>query len=108
MAARWRKRNRPKRIVLVRHGESVGNADKNAYASTPDSQISLTARGFAQGAACGLQIRQLLGNETTRFFHSPYLRARQTLLAILQAGFEGREVEIVSEPRLREQVGTMP
>ena len=50
---RWRKRHRPKRIILVRHGESVGNVDPSVYVTTPDSQISLTERGFAQGAACG-------------------------------------------------------
>jgi broad specificity phosphatase PhoE len=153
---RWRRRNRPKRIILVRHGESIGNVNKSAvsqqktppptatrhnkqpthilpsqltpagqlllwltstgnrarsrlrfllfvqYATTPDSQISLTPRGFDQGAGCGREIRRLVGNERTRFYYSPYLRARQTLLSILQA-FEGTPVEITSEPRLREQ-----
>ena len=99
----WRQRDRPKRIILLRHGESEGNTDRNAYSRTPDSQISLTERGFAQGAACGLQIRELVGNETSRFYYSPYLRAEQTLLAILQAGFKGRNVALAQEPRLREQ-----
>ena len=93
---------RPNRIILVRHGESEGNVDKGAYGKTPDSQIALTERGFAQGAVAGLQIRQLVGNETVRFFVSPYLRARQTLLAILRA-FDGQTVRVSSEPRLREQ-----
>ena len=93
---------RPNRIILVRHGESEGNADRTAYAKTPDSQIALTERGFAQGAVAGLQIRQLVGDETVRFFVSPYLRARQTLLAILRA-FDGTPVYVSSEPRLREQ-----
>jgi hypothetical protein len=99
---RWRRRNRPKRIILVRHGQSVGNVDNTSYAKTPDSKISLTTSGFAQGAACGVQLRKLVGNETTAFCHSPYIRARQTLLSILLA-FEGTDVEISSEPRLREQ-----
>ena len=93
---------RPNRIILVRHGQSEGNADRAAYATTPDSQIALTERGFAQGAVAGLQIRQLVGDESVRFFVSPYLRARQTLLAILRA-FDGRTVQVTSEPRLREQ-----
>ena len=99
----WRKRYRPKRIILVRHGQSVGNIDSTLYGTIPDSQISLTERGFAQGAACGLQIRRLVGNETTRFYYSPYLRARQTLLAILDAFQNTGEVALVAEPRLREQ-----
>ena len=47
-------------------------------------------------------MRQLVGNETTRFFVSPYMRARQTVLAILRA-FDGQTVQVSSEPRLREQ-----
>ena len=65
----------PKRIILVRHGQSEGNVDSAAYARTPDSQIALTERGFAQGAVAGLQIRQLIGNETV---HAHTHRARRT------------------------------
>lgn len=93
---------RPERIILVRHGQSEGNTNKNAYSVTPDSQIALTERGWAQGVVAGLQIRQLVGNEPVRFFYSPYLRARQTLLAMLQA-YDGQTVQLSSEPRLREQ-----
>ena len=41
--------------------------------------------------------------QTVRFFHSPYLRTRQTLSAILKANFIGQAVQVSSEPRLREQ-----
>lgn len=37
-----------------------------------------------------------------RFFYSPYMRTRQTLQCILKA-FEGQQVEMCAEPRLREQ-----
>ena len=72
------------------------------YASVPDSKIALTERGFAQATAAGLQMRELLRNESVRFFVSPYMRARQTLVAILQA-FDGQTVRVSPEPRLREQ-----
>ena len=62
---------RPRRIILVRHGQSQGNVDDKVYATVPDSQIALTERGFAQGSVAGLQIRQLVGDETVRFFVSP-------------------------------------
>lgn len=97
----WRT-DRPERIILVRHGESMGNQNKDAYGQTPDSQIKLTDRGFAQSAVCGLKLRKLIGNETVRFFHSPYMRARQSMFAILKA-FDGLTVQVSSEPRLREQ-----
>ena len=102
LSGRREKKLRPERIILVRHGQSEGNADRNAYSKTPDSKISLTEKGFAQGTVAGLQIRQLVGDESVRFFVSPYLRARQTLLAILQA-FDGQSVQVSTEPRLREQ-----
>jgi broad specificity phosphatase PhoE len=101
--SRWR-RDWPERIILVRHGESFGNTDKVFFSSTPDSQIELTDRGFAQASLAGLKLRRLVGNETVRFFHSPYMRTRQTLQALLKASFAGQTVQISSEPRLREQV----
>ena len=96
------RQRRPERIVLIRHGQSEGNTDRVAYSKTPDSQIALTDRGWAQASVAGLQLRELVGDESVRFFYSPYTRARQTMLAMLQA-FEGRPVEISQEPRLREQ-----
>ncbi|CAK9064236.1 unnamed protein product [Durusdinium trenchii] len=97
-----RDRLRPRRIILVRHGESVGNRDKTAYQHTPDSKIELTPLGELQGAAAGQQIRTLVGNGTVRFFYSPYMRTRQTLQEILKA-FKGQQIEMCAEPRLREQ-----
>uniref|UniRef100_A0A7S4B6K0 Uncharacterized protein n=1 Tax=Chrysotila carterae TaxID=13221 RepID=A0A7S4B6K0_CHRCT len=99
---RHQHRLRPKRIILVRHGLSEGNVDRSSYEHQPDSQIRLTERGFSQGKAAGQQIRKLIGDESVRFFFSPYLRTTQTLLAILEA-FHGRDILVTSEPRLREQ-----
>ena len=67
---RW-SRDWPERIILIRHGESLGNTDKKCFSNTPDSQIELTDRGYAQAAVAGMKLRKLLGNETVRFFHSP-------------------------------------
>ena len=97
-----RDRLRPRRIILVRHGESEGNRDRAAYEHTPDSKIELTKLGHLQGEAAGTQIRTLVGDGTVRFFYSPYLRTRQTLQAILKS-FKGQQIEISGEPRLREQ-----
>jgi type I restriction-modification system DNA methylase subunit len=36
---------RPFRIFLVRHGESLGNVDETAYQRMPDAKIPLTQRG---------------------------------------------------------------
>mmetsp|Transcript_173513 Transcript_173513/g.556505 ORF Transcript_173513/g.556505 Transcript_173513/m.556505 type:complete len:366 (-) Transcript_173513:72-1169(-) len=93
---------RPKRIILVRHGESAGNVDKTRYQATPDSRMPLTEEGVQQATAAGERIRSLIKDESVRFFFSPYTRTLQTLKAILQS-FRGNSVYITSEPRLREQ-----
>lgn len=97
-----RSRNRPKRIILVRHGESAGNVDKTRYQTTPDSRMPLTDLGIRQAEVAGQRIRNLIGNESVRFFFSPYARTLQTLKAIL-SNFQGMKVYVTSEPRLREQ-----
>ncbi len=38
----------PKHVILVRHGESEGNADQTLYRNKPDNQIELTALGSRQ------------------------------------------------------------
>ena len=34
--------NRPRRIILVRHGESQGNVDDAIYETVPDHALTLT------------------------------------------------------------------
>ncbi|CAE7333339.1 unnamed protein product [Symbiodinium sp. CCMP2592] len=70
-----RDRCRPKRIILVRHGESEGNKDRSAYSQTPDSQIQLTRLGKLQGEAAGTQIRTL-----EAFLRNDWLRSDLYLL----------------------------
>jgi len=60
---------RPKRIILIRHGESEGNVDKTVYARIPDSLVRLTALGKKQAEDCGRRIADIIpSNETIRFF----------------------------------------
>jgi hypothetical protein len=45
----WRGQSRtPKRLILVRHGESEGNVDHTIYASVADNALHLTERGWLQ------------------------------------------------------------
>jgi len=39
---------RPKRIFLLRHGQSLGNVDESAYVTTADWRIPLTDLGKDQ------------------------------------------------------------
>lgn len=46
-AARFMQRQ-PKRIVLIRHAESIGNVDSSVYAHIPDNKLHITERGKQQ------------------------------------------------------------
>lgn len=39
---------KPKRIILIRHGESAANIDKHLFGQVPDYTIELTENGRLQ------------------------------------------------------------
>ncbi|WP_181764553.1 histidine phosphatase family protein [Streptomyces albidus (ex Kaewkla and Franco 2022)] len=91
---------RPRRIVLVRHGESEGNDDDTIYERVPDHALALTARGVRQAEETGERIRKLFGQERVSAYVSPYRRTHQTLTAF---GLDPALLRVQEEPRLREQ-----
>jgi broad specificity phosphatase PhoE len=93
---------RPKRIILIRHGNSEGNADRERYATTPDHALNLTTEGEQQALQGGLEIKQLIGEETVRVYLSPYTRTRQTYQQISQSIAPSVD-RVLEDPRLREQ-----
>ena len=50
---------KPKRIILVRHGESEGNVCRAVYGEKPDYALLLTPDGEAQAIQAGQQLREL-------------------------------------------------
>jgi broad specificity phosphatase PhoE len=44
---------RPKRIILIRHGESEGNLDSGIYQLKPDYTLELTKKGLRQADKAG-------------------------------------------------------
>jgi broad specificity phosphatase PhoE len=94
---------RPDRIVLIRHGESLGNVDPNTYADTPDHKIPLSELGRAQAREAGLDLRRLIGDQTVQFYVSPYRRTRDTAAALLAAFDLAKVVGVEEDPRIREQ-----
>ncbi|KAH9612666.1 hypothetical protein KSS87_008256 [Heliosperma pusillum] len=99
----------PKRIILVRHGESQGNTDPQAYSTTPDHKIPLTPSGASQSRSAGSSIRRLLDSDTNSsswrvyFYVSPYERARSTLREIGRSFSKDRIIGVREECRIREQ-----
>lgn len=106
-------RKLPRRIILVRHGESEGNLDDSMYTRTPDHQIGLTPEGMKQAEECGRKIRRIIeqGNEEAvaapdwrvYFYVSPYQRTLCTLKGIGRAFERERIIGVREEVRLREQ-----
>lgn len=99
---------RPRRIILVRHGESEGNVDETAYTKVPDPQIALTEKGHAEAEACGKRIRELIDKDGVAdwqvyFYVSPYRRTLETLRSLAKAFEKQRIAGVREEPRLREQ-----
>jgi 2,3-bisphosphoglycerate-dependent phosphoglycerate mutase len=76
------------RILLVRHGESLGNVDETVHATTADHAVPLSPRGVDQARDAGQAIRTFyesaLGDARPhiRLWVSPYKRTRQTADAL--------------------------
>lgn len=83
-------KNRPKRIILVRHGESEANVNNNLYSNTPDWLIHLTEKGRNQAREVGKKIKELVGDEPVYFYYSPFTRTRETFECISES-FGGKD-----------------
>lgn len=84
------------RIILVRHGESVGNIKRDYH---PDMNF-LTKRGSLQAELAGMTLAQTK-YEIDYVMCSPYLRARHTCALLLEGA--GIEPEIVINANLKER-----
>lgn len=73
---------RAKRIILIRHAESEGNVDVSIYGRVPDNLIHLSELGVKQAQEVGRKLKELIGEETVRFFYSPYRRSEEVLIQI--------------------------
>ncbi|KAI4350008.1 hypothetical protein L6164_010540 [Bauhinia variegata] len=99
----------PKRIILVRHGESQGNLDTAAYTTIPDHQIPLTPQGIIQARGAGDHLRRVISGDSCSpnwrlyFYVSPYVRTRSTLREIGRSFSKKRIIGVREECRIREQ-----
>lgn len=99
---------RPRRIILVRHGQSHGNLDESVYTRVADPKIALTENGMAQAEECGKEIREMIEQDKVEnwkvyFYVSPYRRTLETLKYLGRAFDRSRIAGMREEPRLREQ-----
>lgn len=83
------------RALLLRHGESVHNADRSGEPSAHSERDRLTEKGVEQAHAAGAGLRDL---GVTRLLSSPLRRARETAQAVGDAlGLEAEEVDYTGE-----------
>ncbi|GAB4857416.1 hypothetical protein Ancab_015325 [Ancistrocladus abbreviatus] len=99
---------RPRRIILVRHGQSEGNVDEIVYTRVADPKIALTEKGIAEAEECGKRIREMIEKDgvddwKAYFYVSPYRRTLETLRNLAKAFERFRIAGVREEPRLREQ-----
>jgi hypothetical protein len=100
----YRCQQRPKRLILVRHGESQGNQDSTIYSTTPDHAIGLTDKGREQALHCGKLLQKIIGkNETLICFVSPFRRSKETCDLICEAFPDEKILKVREDPRIREQ-----
>ncbi|KAL3498887.1 hypothetical protein ACH5RR_041619 [Cinchona calisaya] len=100
---------RPRRIILVRHGQSEGNVDETVYTRVADPKVGLTRKGVAEAEECGRKIREMIEKDgadedwKVYFYVSPYRRGLETLRNLAKAFERSRIAGVREEPRLREQ-----
>ncbi|KAI1428016.1 histidine phosphatase superfamily [Xylaria sp. FL1777] len=104
---------RPRLIIIIRHGQSEGNKNREIHQTIPDHRVKLTADGWAQARESGRRLRAMLRpDDTLQFYTSPYRRTRETTEGILEtltsddpdpSPFKRPSMKVYEEPRLREQ-----
>jgi len=77
----------PEKLVLIRHGQSMGNVDETYYATTPDNAMPLTDLGWEQARKAGtiLKDKIITPGESVHFMVSPYVRTVETFHGIVSA-----------------------
>jgi 2,3-bisphosphoglycerate-dependent phosphoglycerate mutase len=81
--------NKIERIILVRHGYSMGNFDANNYQKYGDSEVPLHDKGWKQAIRAGDFLAQYLKENPSvsegkpRIWTSPFLRTQQTTSGIV-------------------------
>jgi 2,3-bisphosphoglycerate-dependent phosphoglycerate mutase len=97
------------RIFLVRHGESLGNLNEQAYGQFGDHNVPLTQWGHRQALDAGRAIASHLaaapdiGSVRLSIWYSPFLRTRQSKDALLEALPSELVGDIREDYLLREQ-----
>lgn len=92
---------RPRRVILVRHGESEANVDRSLTQRVPDHAVHLTRKGREQALEAGRMLKSVIGDGGVKFIISPYTRTIETFNGIQQA-WGGEKLRVREDVRIRE------
>lgn len=88
----------PDQVILLRHGQSMGNIDERRYSTTADNAMPLTRLGWEQAKAAGKLLKQkLLLRKNVHFIVSPYVRAVETFHGIASAWCDPSEYDYIED-----------
>ncbi|KAG7365978.1 histidine phosphatase superfamily branch 1 protein [Nitzschia inconspicua] len=96
--AEYNARIMPEKLVLIRHGQSMGNINEVLYSTTPDNAMPLTRLGWEQARNAGaiLKDKILTSGESVHFIVSPYVRTVETFHGIVSAWCDPSSPEFAS------------
>ena len=95
---------KPENIFILRHGQSLGNVDREIYKTVPDYAVPLTYIGHQEAENVGKDLYDIVGDSTVQFYVSPFWRTRQTYIGIRKSFTHSNNYySYYEDPRLREQ-----
>jgi broad specificity phosphatase PhoE len=98
LRAEYNARIMPEKLVLIRHGQSMGNINEVLYSTTPDNAMPLTRLGWEQARNAGTILKEkiLTPGESVHFIVSPYVRTVETFHGIVSAWCDPTSEEFTS------------
>ena len=98
LRAEYNARIMPEKLVLIRHGQSMGNINEVLYSTTPDNAMPLTDLGWEQARNAGKVLREkiLASGESVHFIVSPYVRTVETFHGLVSAWCDPTSEEFAS------------
>ena len=93
----------PEKLVMIRHGQSMGNIDELLYSTIPDNAMPLTDLGWEQAHMAGKVLKEkvLSEGETVHFIVSPYVRTVETFHGLVSAWCDPKEFSHIEDRKQR-------
>jgi len=93
----------PEKVILIRHGQSMGNINELLYSTTPDNAMPLTPLGWVQAREAGqiLKDKILTSGQTVHFIVSPYVRTVETFHGMVSAWCDPKEFKDITDKEQR-------